>query len=423
MAKEQGEFARGCGVILAAAAGCGLGLSALPFYGLGPLMTPLGEEFGWSRTEISIAFTFMTLGLLIAGPVIVGRLSDRIGVRAVALTSIPLFALSLLALQFLRPAPEGVPGPALLWLGYLAMAFFGAGTSPITYTRAVNAWFDRNRGLALGLTLAGTGAMGIVLPMILGRVAPEFGWRGGFVTLAILAALAWPIVALLLKNAPPAGLQSQSGPAPGASLGEAVKNYRFWALGLAFLILALGIAGLVVHLFPMLTDAGLTPQEAGGVAALIGVGVIVGRIVIGFLVDRFFGPLVAIVVFLITAVGCVMLADGGIAIAPYAAFLIGFALGAEVDLIAYFTSRYFGIKRYGEIYGWQYGFYGVGAAFAPVLMGALFAAGGGTYTLALHVSAGLCVIACLLLSLLGRYPRFELDPGAREPSDKRPTTS
>ena len=412
MAAERGEFGRGWGVILAAAAGCGLGLSALPFYGLGPLMTPLGEEFGWSRTEISIAFTFMTLGLLIAGPVIVGRLSDRIGVRAVALASIPLFALTLFGLQFIQQGPEGAPGPVLLWVGYLAMAFLGAGTSPITYTRAVNAWFDRNRGLALGLTLAGTGAMGIILPMILGRVAPEFGWRGGFITLAILAILAWPVVALLLKNAPSVGPQAQAGVAPGATLGEAVKNYRFWALGFAFLILALGIAGLVVHLFPMLTDAGLTPQEAGSIAALIGVGVIVGRVFIGFLVDRLFGPLVAIVVFLVTAVGCVLLADGGIAIAPYAAFLIGFALGAEVDLIAYFTSRYFGMKRYGEIYGWQYGFYGLGAAFAPVLMGALFTAGGGTYTLALHVSAGLCVAACVLLGTLGRYPTFKPEPEA-----------
>lgn len=410
MAEERGELSRGWGIILASAAGCGLGLSALPFYGLGPLMTPLGEEFGWSRTEISIAFTFMTLGLLIAGPLIVGRLSDRIGVRAVALASIPLFALTLFALQFIQQGPEGAPGPVLLWVGYLAMAFLGAGTSPITYTRAVNAWFDRNRGLALGLTLAGTGAMGIILPMILGRVAPEFGWRGGFITLAILAALAWPIVALLLKNAPAAGAQVHAGSALGATLGEAVKNYRFWALGIAFLILALGIAGLVVHLFPMLTDAGLTPAEAGDIAALIGVGVIVGRVIIGFLVDRIFGPLVAIVVFLITAVGCVLLADGGIAIAPYAAFLIGFALGAEVDLIAYFTSRYFGMKRYGEIYGWQYGFYGLGAAFAPVLMGALFTAGGGTYTLALHVSAGLCVVACALLGVLGRYPTFKAEP-------------
>lgn len=412
MAAERGEFSRGWGVILAAAAGCGLGLSALPFYGLGPLMTPLGEEFGWSRTEISIAFTFMTLGLLIAGPLIVGRLSDRIGVRAVALVSIPLFALTLFALQFVQQGPEGAPGPVLLWVGYLAMAFLGAGTSPITYTRAVNAWFDRNRGLALGLTLAGTGAMGIILPMILGRVAPEYGWRGGFVTLAILAVLAWPIVALLLKNAPASGAQSQAGPAPGATLGEAVKNYRFWALGFAFLILALGIAGLVVHLFPMLTDAGLSPAEAGSIAALIGVGVIVGRVIIGFLVDRLFGPLVAIVVFLVTAAGCVLLADGGIAIAPYAAFLIGFALGAEVDLIAYFTSRYFGMKRYGEIYGWQYGFYGLGAAFAPVLMGALFAAGGQNYTLALHVSAALCVVACVLLGVLGRYPTFKPEPAA-----------
>jgi MFS family permease len=402
----ESEFKRGGGVVVAAAAGCGLGLSALPFYGLSPLMKPLEAEFGWSRADISIAFTFMTLGLLIAGPLIVGRLSDRIGVRAVALVSIPLFAVTLFALQFVQAGPAGAAGPLLLWLGYLAMAFLGAGTSPITYTRAVNAWFDRNRGLALGLTLAGTGAMGIILPNIMAQVVPQYGWRGGFITLAILAILALPIVFLLLKDAPKSDVKTGAGEAPGASLGEAVKNYRFWALGFCFLILALGIAGLVVHLFPMLTDAGMTPAQAGAVAGLIGVGVIVGRVIIGLLVDRIFGPAVAIVVFLITAVGCMLLADGGVHLAPYAAFLIGFALGAEVDLIAYFTSRYFGMRRYGEIYGWQYGFYGVGAAFAPVLMGVLFQMDGEKYTLALHVAAGLCVAGCLLLATLGRYPKW-----------------
>ncbi len=407
-AGQTGEFRRGWGIVLAAAAGCGLGLSALPFYGLAPLMIPLQQQFGWDRAEISVAFTFMTLGLLIAGPLIVGRLSDRIGVRAVALWSIPLFAAMLFGLNFIQAGPEGAPGPLWLWLGYLAMALLGAGTSPITYTRAVNAWFDQNRGLALGFTLAGTGVMGIVLPLAMAQVVPSYGWRGGFMTLAALALLAWPVVALMLRDAPkPLAAPGATAPvASGATLGEAVRSHRFWAMGIAFLLLALGIAGLVVHLIPMLMDAGMSPQEAGQVAALIGVGVIAGRVIIGFLVDRFFGPLVAIIVFLITASGCVLLADGGVAVAPYAAFLIGFALGAEVDLIAYFTSRYFGMKRYGEVYGWQYGFYGLGAAFAPVLMGVLFARGGGDYTLALHVSAGLCVVACLLLASLGRYPRY-----------------
>jgi MFS family permease len=402
MANEQtGEFRRGWGIVAAASAGCGLGLSALPFYGLGSLMRPLEAEFGWTRTEISFAFTFMTLGLLVAGPSIIGRLSDRFGVRIVALASIPLFAISLFALQFLQDNTWS------LWIGYLLMAMLGAGTSPITYTRAVNAWFDANRGLALGLTLAGTGAMGIILPQILAEVVPAHGWRMGFTVLAVLALVAWPVVFVLLKDAPGQSGRAAAPELPGKTLGQAVADHRFWALGLAFLALALGIAGLVIHIVPMLLDAGLTPQLAGQVASLIGVGVIVGRLIIGFLVDRFFGPVVAIIVFLITAAGCVLLADGGVLVAPYAAFLIGFALGAEVDLIAYFTSRYFGMKRYGEVYGWQYGFYGIGAAFAPVLMGVLFTVGGQSYALALHVAAGLCVFACLLLATLGRYPRFE----------------
>jgi hypothetical protein len=153
----------------------------------------------------------------------------------------------------------------------------------------------------------------------------------------------------------------------------------------------------------LLRDAGLSATHAARIASLIGIGVIAARLTIGYAVDLIFAPAVGTFVFALTAAGCWLLATAGTAVAPYAALLIGFAMGAEVDLIAYLVSRYFGLKHYGAINGCGYASYNAGAAFSPFLVGALFAATGG-YALALQLTAVLCAIGGLALLTLGPYP-------------------
>jgi hypothetical protein len=143
---EVAEFRRGWPVLLAAAVGCFSGLTTLPFYSVGSFITPLQAASGWGRGEISSSFLYLTLVLALTAPAL-GYLIDRIGVRLVALVSIPLLSL----VMFLISRFEG--SVTVFHALHATAALVGGGATPIAYSRAVNAHFDAARGLALGISL------------------------------------------------------------------------------------------------------------------------------------------------------------------------------------------------------------------------------------------------------------------------------
>lgn len=388
---------RGWTVVFGGCIGSAAGLAALPFYGLSSFMAPLEREFGWTRTQIGMASTCLTVGVLVSVPFI-GRACDRFGVRALVLPSILLLAAVLASLSMIGPHVW------TLYAGYLLAAILGAGTTPVTYAAAVAGWFSKHRGLALGVTLAGTGLSGFFAPRILTEVIADHGWRAGWLAMAGLSLIALPIAFFFLRDPPQRDSRvSDAGEPVGFTLRAAVRSYRFWIIAGAFFTISLGISGVIINMIALLQDAGLSAAQAAQIASLIGVGVIVARLSIGYIVDRVFAPAVGAVVFVFTAAGCWLLATAGPAVAPYAAGIIGFAMGAEVDLIAYLVSRYFGLKHYGAINGCSYASYNAGAAFSPFLIGALFTATGG-YSLALELTAILCAVGGLTLLALGPYP-------------------
>jgi MFS family permease len=169
---------------------------------------------------------------------------------------------------------------------------------------------------------------------------------------------------------------------------------------------AIAVGGVIVHFVPMLTDAGLTPTRAGALAGLLGLAIIAGRLATGILVDRVFAPRVAFVVFMLSAVGCWLLAWGGVAWAAQAAILVGFAMGAEIDLISYCVARYFGMAAYGRIYGWLYAVFMIGTAIGPLIAGAAFDRFG-DYVAALIVLGSALAVASLMSWSLDPFPRYE----------------
>ncbi|MEP7247059.1 MAG: MFS transporter [Gammaproteobacteria bacterium] len=386
------------GVVAASSIGCAAGLAALPFYGLSSFMMPLERVFGWTRSQIGLASTCLTIGIFVLVPY-VGRACDRFGVRRVVLPSIVALAAALALLCFMGPHVWS------LYAGYGLVAILGAGTTPVSYSAAVARWFTMQRGLALGVTLAGTGLAAFFAPRILTAVIAEHGWRAGWLVMAGLSLCAFPLAFWFLRE-PPQRRESCADPGAmhGMSLREALRSYRFWIIAGAFFAVSLGISGLIVNMIAMLEDAGLQATDAAHVASLIGIGVIAARLTIGYIVDRMFAPAVGTAVLLVTAAGCWLLATAGPGLAVWAAPLIGFAMGAEVDLIAYLISRYFGLRHFGVINGCGYAAYNAGAAFSPFLIGVLFAHTG-TYTLALQITAGLCAFAGLSLLTLGAYPQ------------------
>lgn len=220
------EFRRHWRLLLAATAGVICSSVVLPFYTIGTLLKPVTAEFGWSRAEFQSAILFSaTLGAM-AGP-LVGWLIDRYGSRRIALPGLAGLSLGF----FLAAAMDGS-----LWMFYSAyacMALLGAGTTPITWTRAVGAAFSHRRGLALGLALSGTGICAMAAPLFTVWLLEQHGWRGAYVGLGLLPLLlAAPLVLWGFRGEPSPGAPAETGNAGawGLSVRDALRGYRFWVL-------------------------------------------------------------------------------------------------------------------------------------------------------------------------------------------------
>ena len=182
-----GEFAAGWPVVFSSMIGIGLGLSPVPFYTVGILAPHLAKAFGWSFGAIFFGVTITTFVVILFSPV-VGILSDRYGVRRVALTSLVLFGLSFMGFALSNGSI------VLFYVNWGLVALVGAGTLPITWTRAVNNFFDVRKGLALGLSLLGTGLFGYLVKPFTAWVIAEHGWRAAYTAIGALPLLiAFPI--------------------------------------------------------------------------------------------------------------------------------------------------------------------------------------------------------------------------------------
>ncbi|MDX2236863.1 MAG: MFS transporter [Hyphomonadaceae bacterium] len=402
---QGGEFKRGGGVVLAAAFGIGLGLSPLPFYTLAVFARPLAQEFGWDFGQIMFSLTIMTLAVFLMGPV-VGIAADRFGARRVAIGSVVLFSLTFAGFALTNGS---LP---LFYANWAIMAALGAGTLPITWTRGVNSFFVANRGLALGLSLMATGLCGFVAPRLAEFLIQTQGWRVAYLAIAALPLLiALPIALLFFREAGRDGVAAIAAPQYGKTLREAVVDWRFWVLGVAFVPISLALGGPVPNMVAIMESKQFDRETAVGLLSFVGLSVIVGRVAGGWLIDRLWAPGVAFVMLSLPAISLLLLSQ--MDTLPYwlalsSVILIGVALGVEYDFMAYMVVRYFGMRAYAGIYGSLYGFFAMGAGFGPAVFGAVFAHQG-TYDPVLLIAAVLTLIGSALLLTLGKYPTFKRD--------------
>jgi len=408
--KGYSEFRAGWPVVLASMLGIGLGLSPVPFYTIGMLAPELAREFGWAFGDIMAGLPIMTFAVLVASP-IVGLLADRVGVRPIALISVVLFGLSFMAFA-------ANPGDIrFFYANWAIMAVLGAGTLPITWTRAVNNRFEDRKGFALGLSLLGTGVFGFLVKPFTAFVIDAYGWRAAYMAVGALPLiLAFPVAWFAFHDV---GDRNQSAAdrresdalraaaTPGLTFSETLRNWRFWVLAIAFVPISFGVGGPIPNMENIVKTAGFSGPDIVSLVSLIGLSVIAGRVVGGWLIDRFWAPGIAFFMLSAPALACWMFAHGDLTYATAAGsiILIGFAAGVEYDLMAFLVARYFGLKSYGAIYGSLYGFFALGAGIGPVVFGRAFDATG-NYDGPLMLSAGLLVAGAVLLLLLGRYRTF-----------------
>jgi MFS family permease len=345
---------------------------------------------------------------------VAGLLADRFGVRRVVLSSIVLFGVSFSAFA----ATDG--SLPLFYATWIAIAIGGAGTLPITWTRAVNNWFDVRKGLALGISLLGTGLFGFLIKPVCAWLIANVGWRLTYVTISALPlSLALPIAWVFFQDigntvgSSSAAAGEGAVAATGLSFREALRDWRFWLLAFAFVPISFALGGPIPNMENILALHGFDKSSAATLVSFIGLSVIAGRIVGGWLIDRIWAPGVAFVLLSMPAISCWLLARASIGYpaALLAIALIGFAAGLEYDLMAFLVARYFGMRAYAAIYGSLYGSFALGAGVGPLLFGAQFDKSH-SYSVVLQISAVMLVAAALLLLMLGRYRQFLPPPAA-----------
>lgn len=400
------EFKRGAGPLLAAVIGTMCGMITITNYTQTFFVGPVTQEFGWSKGQFFLGFTCMMVTGLVTAPLF-GALADRFGVRRLGIIGLIGHAASYQLISFNN-------GSLALWFAsFVVLAVTAAGSLPIIWTKLINGWFVVNRGKAIGITMAGTGIGAFIFPPIVEAIVSAYGWRAGYQVVGLGAAVfSLPFVVALCKERT-ATDRSSDNPAAAAEWGatpaDALRDYKFWILGLVLFLTVFVIVGLLSNFVPIFVEQGFNVEQIAVVEALLGIMVILGRVGIGVLLDRYWAPGVAIAFFTLPIIGLFLLTNVVVTFPVFlvVAVIVGLAAGAELDLLAYLTSRYFGTRHYGTIFGRIFAFFTVGAGIAPPIFGAS-ADALGSYSPILTISIALLAFCLGLFFALGSYPVQDL---------------
>ena len=352
--------------VAAGAAASAFGSGTIMVYAFGILSLGLTSEFGWSPATVASLFTAFLAGSGI-GFALLGRWISRAGIRLPSALFAMIFGLTFSAVGIMPPSP---PWFALL---FLIIGISGAACTVLPYTVAVAGFFDGRRGLALGIVVAGSGIGAFALPQIARHASAAFGWRGGFALIGFLAAFL-PLIALtFFVRTPPGMIASRTRNAGGVDRRTIAQIYlanrSFWLILAAILPVSVAAFGGMSSLVPLFTGRGFSSGTVATILSVVGLASWIGRLAVGYLLDRVFAPYLTAGVMLLAAAGLMILI---LADSPWAACVgaicVSLALGAEADMLSFLVSRYFPLKEFSQVTGliwvvWAWSG-GVGAALA-----------------------------------------------------------
>lgn len=392
MTSGDAEWRRGWPVVLAAMVCVSMGV--LNTYTNGVFASSLHHEFGWTRAQISSSVTIQGLITGIGSPFL-GKAIERFGARRAGFIGIWTAALGIACVGLL--INKSFASYAAAWA---FAAFLIVPASVLTWTFGVMSHFDRHRGLATAIALSGTSVMGGIAAPLARICLDMFGWRIAYVCLALGFALLSSLFCYFGFRERRRGVEraEDAAAATGMTLREAARTARYWRLFAVLIISGFGVTGLLVHLVPIETGRGISPLVAASTVSILAMAAVISRISSGYLLDRIHGPAVAAVVFACGAAGVALLLmhSSALWVTIGASALIGIVIGGELDAMTYMTSRYFGMRAFGSIYGTLFGVFAAGQALGPMFIG--FAADlAGTYDVALWYILGAFVVSAAVI--------------------------
>ncbi len=380
-------------------------------YAFSLFVMPLQSALGWGRGQIMAGFTifFVTMGLV--SP-LVGRLVDGYGARSV----IPIGAM-VMGLGFL--VISRMSDLHLFYLGYVLVGTGAAGMGQVPSSAVVSHWFRKRRGTAIGFMAAGTGAGGLIAPLI-GSIIAGYGWRTAYLAMAIIIwVIVVPLGALVVRTRPsemgmyPDGAPilpgEQSQPAvvlQGITLSKAARTRTFWFIAFSFLTGCFATTGLMQAPVPFLQDIGFPIQTAASALGVMGIGSALGKVLFGWLCDKMQPKHV-------WALGQVVLASSVLILLSIRgespttliwaySLLLGLGGGAWLPTLSTLASTSFGMAFYGAVFGALNLAQSVGTATGPFFAGLMYDATD-TYYWA-FVTFGVLFFFGILIILLVKRP-------------------
>ena len=396
--------------------GLALGASILPFCAVGAALGPMMLELGWGANNVSLAYALlMWAGALSVWPM--GVLIDRYGPRpVVALGAVAMAAVSLM-----------LPMVRHFWQFCALAGLLGAcGSSGLGYLRVVASLFGPRRGLAMGVFAAESSILSLVMPIVLGRLVTDAGWRGAFTAIGVgLLALAPLLYMGLADPRPGASWTSRwSLPRPvsaeGLTAREVVKDWVFWLIVAAALATAAIGGGALTSFGAAIATKGFGQATVFRAAPITMIATLAGAICSGVMLDRTRSPKVAAAAYLATAVTYLLWAlvtpsFGGAPMLTAGLAIGAFAYAAQIPLVGYFFTRYFGLKCFATVCGLQAFVQAVAVGFGgPLIAHSVGLIG--DYNLLFEAGIGAQILAALLYLVLPAYRYAALADSSSDPA-------
>ncbi len=380
----------------------------------GVLIVPLEHDFGWTRATISLAISVNLLLYGLIGP-FAATVVERVGIRWVMLFSLAFLAIGI-SLTTLMSAPWQL---LLLW-GIVV----GSGSGMMALVLGaivVNRWFSKRQGLVLGILTASTATGQLVFLPMLASVVERFGWRTAVLTIAGVALLVIPLVAIFMRDRPsdlglrPFGeqttaiemLQPKSNliASTFGALWLGMRSPDFWLLFGSFFICGASTNGLIgTHLVPACVDHGIPEVKAASLLAVMGIFDFVGTTASGWLSDRVNNRYLLCWYYALRGLSLLFLPFSfDFSVYGLSIFAVFYGLDwiATVPPTVRLTSNIFGKEKTGVMFGWIVAGHQIGAATAALGAGAL-RTWLGTYLQAFILSGALCLIASVLVLRIGK---------------------
>lgn len=344
MSANRGEFRMGWVALLAATAGMSSGLALNAYINniFGPYLL---EAFDWSKSALALNGAISIVTVLWIP--FVGRMADLYGVRAVALFGIIGYPCSFILMSLLTGDVRE------LYAVHFLQVIFCASTTATVYCRVVAEKFSRHRGLALAICAAGPAVAGAIASPLLTPYIIANGWRAGFQAMALFSGLLGVLTLILLPPKQESRTVTSSQYSARKDYGAIFTNPAFRIIAVSSFLCSLTHALATSQVKIVLADHGVTPVQAGYMVSVFAVGVILGRLIAGVALDKWPTHIVAAIGMGLPFLGSFILATdtAHLILLGVAIILIGLSFGAEADILAYVTARYFPMHIYSSVMG------------------------------------------------------------------------